>query len=495
MTPCNLGSDYPRAEEQHSHKAGAIDWRTRPVRSSGIAPSLSFGWSPPMTAGRIALTRNQIAVSSLTYLIAAFVIYIAAEQLNRSMVSQWQLKLWVCAALITWASRHAAYAFVLKFAPVTSPQSPRFRAVLVIAIVISAVFWFWSAQVLILRPVTAMVVVFILCYVLLSIAMIGMWHAAPIGSGIFILALWGGLTLRFLHTSALSSHTILEMDISVFVLLWLCFCVSINQIEPLLKRNDVVDNLVVALQAANAKLERMGVAAKTDLDRRVTFYSQASHDFRQRLYSMKLIAYSAAQNAQTGESAKRTIVRLTQDIESLSSYVSKIMDFARIEELGTQLNLQRVRVQDVFQSLDLQFEPTCKPRMSIMFRPTNIELLTDKTLLCRILENLVANAIKFSRRKILVCARRNRGGFSIEVRDQGAGISQDETKHIFEAFYQIDREDERCRDGIGLGLSIVQRFTSALGYAIVIKSVPGSGTLFRIQIPASTQRAATLPNA
>lgn len=110
---------------------------------------------------------------------------------------------------------------------------------------------------------------------------------------------------------------------------------------------------------------------------------------------------------------------------------------------------------------------------------------SDRTMLTRLLENLVSNAIKFTRPGggVLVAARRFGGGLSIEVWDQGPGIPEVARHAIFKAFYQLPYYG-RCRDGVGMGLAIVERLAKCLGYRVVVGSREGKGTVMRVQVPA-----------
>ena len=105
-------------------------------------------------------------------------------------------------------------------------------------------------------------------------------------------------------------------------------------------------------------------------------------------------------------------------------------------------------------------------------------------MLVRILENLVSNAIKFSRGRVLLSARRRPDGIQIDVRDQGPGIPSDYVGVVFDAFYQAPGTPGQTPQGVGLGLAIVKRLADALGYRVEVHSRPGRGTLMRLVIPS-----------
>jgi len=110
---------------------------------------------------------------------------------------------------------------------------------------------------------------------------------------------------------------------------------------------------------------------------------------------------------------------------------------------------------------------------------------TDASMLLRILENLVSNALKYTRESVLICARQRGPCLELQVWDQGPGIQADAHQRIFEAFHREEGPDEegRSRKGSGLGLAIVKRFADRLGYAVQVRSVLGRGSCFSVLIP------------
>jgi CheY-like chemotaxis protein len=99
------------------------------------------------------------------------------------------------------------------------------------------------------------------------------------------------------------------------------------------------------------------------------------------------------------------------------------------------------------------------------------------------LRNLIGNAVKYAGEgNILVALRKRESMLAIEVRDAGPGMNTEELRHIFDEFYRASSANER-RDGLGLGLSIVERFARLLGAQISVRSAPGRGTTFTLAMP------------
>jgi signal transduction histidine kinase len=99
------------------------------------------------------------------------------------------------------------------------------------------------------------------------------------------------------------------------------------------------------------------------------------------------------------------------------------------------------------------------------------------------LENLIGNAVKFTRGGVLVAARRRAGSWCIEVWDQGPGIPEGSLNQIFAAFYQERAYADPQQVGVGLGLAIVKRFADGLKYALEVHSREGRGSVFKVSLP------------
>ena len=102
---------------------------------------------------------------------------------------------------------------------------------------------------------------------------------------------------------------------------------------------------------------------------------------------------------------------------------------------------------------------------------------TDRNLLRRLIQNLVSNAIKYTRKGgVVVGVRRGRAGPVLQVADTGIGIAQDQSQLVFKEFTRLD-EGIREAEGLGLGLSIVDRISKVLGLPVSLQSRRGQGTL------------------
>jgi anti-sigma regulatory factor (Ser/Thr protein kinase) len=120
---------------------------------------------------------------------------------------------------------------------------------------------------------------------------------------------------------------------------------------------------------------------------------------------------------------------------------------------------------------------------------------SDPLMLERMIANLLNNALRYTPPggRILVATRRRGAQVLVEVRDNGPGIAPEEQEAIFAEFYQVGNPARESSQGLGLGLSIVERLAHALGVEVRLRSSPGRGTTFGLLLPAARPAAVPLP--
>lgn len=138
-------------------------------------------------------------------------------------------------------------------------------------------------------------------------------------------------------------------------------------------------------------------------------------------------------------------------------------------------------LRDVFNECSpLAWETGLKFRI---FAPAGLWTRSDPLMLRRIIENLVTNAVKFTKSGgVLMGVRRRRGELLLEVCDTGPGIGAEHQERVFDEFFQVDTARDR-HNGSGLGLANVQQMAASLGHRIELSSVLGRGSVFSVVVP------------
>ena len=226
------------------------------------------------------------------------------------------------------------------------------------------------------------------------------------------------------------------------------------------------------------------------------FLAAASHDLRQPLHALMLTSHALMMQTPEGDS-RMMVQRIVEAGRALSDQFNHLMDLSRLESGTYRLNTSMVALSALLQRLITTHGAVAESkgirlRLRIHRRLQSRVLNTDAGLLGRVLDNLVDNAIKFSRqRNILITARLRGNRIELAVHDRGIGISPEKQQDIFKPYVQLNNPTRDLAQGIGLGLSIVQEATVLLGASITLRSQPGRGSVFGVLLPESMVCAAT----
>jgi signal transduction histidine kinase len=249
-----------------------------------------------------------------------------------------------------------------------------------------------------------------------------------------------------------------------------------------------------ALRELNETLERR-VAARTDelgaaLDEarranasKTRFMAAASHDLLQPLSAAKLFVAAIEDRAGVGEIGD-VAGKAISALASVETFIEALLDISRLDSGRVELNVEATSVAGIFDSLSLEMTPLAAAKgIALTFVPTTLRVQSDPVLLRRMIQNLVANAIRHTDGdRVLVGVRRAGRRARIEVCDRGPGIAPEDQADIFREFHQLVPHRSGA-GGLGLGLAIVERAAASLGHDLTLASVPGSGSRFGIAVP------------
>ena len=238
--------------------------------------------------------------------------------------------------------------------------------------------------------------------------------------------------------------------------------------------------LVGELTAKSLALEQSN-AAKT------RFLASASHDLRQPLHAISLLAGLLAQQ-NPSEGQRGVIGRINHSAEAMESLLNGILDLSRLDAGSDHPRLVSIDVRSLFDRLERTFVPTAASRgLVLRLRARQAWVASDVAMLTRMLDNLVGNALRYTRDGgVLVAARpRGPGHIALEVWDTGIGIPADKLEEVFAEFVQLHNPARDRSLGLGLGLSIVRRTAQLLGYPLEVESRVGRGTVFRLVVPVA----------
>ena len=231
--------------------------------------------------------------------------------------------------------------------------------------------------------------------------------------------------------------------------------------------------------------EELSLAWKTaeGADRaKSSFLAAASHDLRQPLQTLKLLQEALEPHHPSGE-ARNLVAGIGQSLDTMTSILSSLLDVNRLESGNLRPTVSEFSVSEIFESLTGDFAaPALERGLRLRIVRSGLIIRSDRRMLAEMIRNLLSNAIRYTDKgRILLGCRRASDNVRIEVWDSGVGITEDDLPHIFHEYYQ--GTDGAERGGFGLGLAIVNRLGNILDHRIDVRSIPGKGTRFFIEVP------------
>ncbi|MDB4979145.1 MAG: hypothetical protein JWM56_1331 [Candidatus Peribacteria bacterium] len=219
------------------------------------------------------------------------------------------------------------------------------------------------------------------------------------------------------------------------------------------------------------------------------FITLASHQLRTPLSAVRwnLELFNEA-GATLDESHKEYMTEIEQSSRRMAKVLDELLHAARLEEGGYAYEKQKVKiVAEIKRIADENsiLTEAAGMHMSVQLPATDIDVSTDPILLEIVLQNLVANAIKYSPKgsSISFVAEVLADRVEVRVTDAGMGIPVSEQKRVFEKFFRAHNVRQTDTDGTGLGLYISKRAIESLGGGISFVSEEGKGTTFTVNMP------------
>ena len=219
------------------------------------------------------------------------------------------------------------------------------------------------------------------------------------------------------------------------------------------------------------------------------FISNLSHELRTPVSVIRANSETLIDGAlEDKKQAKIFAKAILHNSERLSDMVSSLLDLTRIEYGELKLNFQNINLNEFIENFILSISNLAmKKNINIQYKPTHIgDINGDPQAIERILNNLVDNAIKYSKEdsEIIISSSNDSGDhIKVMVEDNGPGISDEDQSYIFGRFYRTASARATDNQGSGLGLAIVKHLVNSLNGEVGIDSVPGKGSVFWFTVP------------
>ena len=242
----------------------------------------------------------------------------------------------------------------------------------------------------------------------------------------------------------------------------------------------------VEARLREAKLE----AEQANLSK-TKFLAAVSHDLLQPLNAARL--FTSALLERPSETLVRNVSNSLEDVENL---LGTLVDISKLDAGVIKADIAPFALSELLENLAAEYTQVARSEgLELHFIPCSALVRSDIQLLARILRNLLSNAIRYtySGRVVLGC-RRHHQRLSIEVWDSGMGIAANRLEEIFQEFKRGDVQRPDQDRGLGLGLAIVEKIAGILGHRIHVRSWPGKGSMFSVEVPLSATAPKALPN-
>lgn len=258
-----------------------------------------------------------------------------------------------------------------------------------------------------------------------------------------------------------------------------------SRIRAMLRLKQAVSESI-QLSKENKKLQ--------ELDKiKSNFLSKASHELKTPLQA--ILGYTdILKEGLQGElnfPQKLMIKQIREAGEQLLGLVSQLLDFESLEKGEIGILTEVFNVENIFDYLSQVATPIALKKnikLNFVLESKNIQLESCKSIVQKILLNLISNSIKFSSNDsiILISAKDlpdEDEMVEFKVQDNGKGIEKSNIAYIFDKFWQEDDSITRAHGGLGIGLTLVKKLVTMLNGQVIVDSKPNKGSTFKVILP------------
>ncbi|RVU31160.1 NahK/ErcS family hybrid sensor histidine kinase/response regulator [Neptunomonas marina] len=266
-----------------------------------------------------------------------------------------------------------------------------------------------------------------------------------------------------------------------------------SRTRELVKLNDQLWQEISERELAQRELKVAKEAAEEANHSKDKYLAAASHDLLQPMNAARLLI-AALRERPLAQQDGQLVERVHLALENAEDLLTDLLDISKLDQNAVQPDISEFRVSQLIRSMVGEFSPVAEDKgLTISACDSQAVVRSDSRLLLRIIRNFISNAIRYTERgRVLVGCRRRADTLSIQVWDTGTGIPQEKQDDIFKEFQQLECHTMKERQGVGLGLAIVDRIAKMLDHPIEVSSVAGKGSMFAIDVPLAQNQAPSM---
>jgi PAS domain S-box-containing protein len=218
------------------------------------------------------------------------------------------------------------------------------------------------------------------------------------------------------------------------------------------------------------------------------FVSHVAHELKTPLNTLMLYTEALMDDSEDDPKSRIEASNIMRDeVERLAGLIDNLLNITRIEMGEISIERQRLRLHDFLEDtfeVATRTEQASELTFELDLSSTLTSIMADKDLLRIALNNLLTNAVKYSRPGgvVSLSSEETEQSVRIVVQDEGIGISEEEQERIFERFYRSEDAEARKSSGHGLGLSLARDIVQLHNGTLTVSSKPNEGSEFVIQI-------------
>lgn len=218
------------------------------------------------------------------------------------------------------------------------------------------------------------------------------------------------------------------------------------------------------------------------------FVASVSHDLKTPLSAIKIFSELLQDERTTKDKSKEYLTIIQGETDRLKRMIDNILDFSKMEKKQKQYSFRKLDLNEAAREVMQRMSYELGMKKFVVdecFSAVPLYISADPDAVNSVLENIISNAIKYSGKKkyVNISTASYNGNAEVNITDRGKGISEENLKHIFDAFYRETTVETSNVKGAGLGLAIVKNIVEAHGGTIDVQSKEGHGSTFHIIFP------------
>ena len=223
-------------------------------------------------------------------------------------------------------------------------------------------------------------------------------------------------------------------------------------------------------------------------EEKARFFTNTAHDFRTSLTLVKAPIEELTKEQNLSDTGRYYLSLAIEQTRRLSTVVTQLMDFQKVDIKKEQLVLSMVNIVSLIEHRLAMFESIAKSQnINLYFESNeeNYQTAVDDTIMEKVIDNLISNAIKYSQRDnyIQITLKCESDGWTLEVKDNGIGISSKAKNKLFREFFRDENAINSKIVGSGIGLLLVKNYVEMHDGNISYVSEENIGSVFKIVVP------------